>query len=219
MHAFMDRTTDLLQHGLARSISREQMAELPIRRYDGPVVLVQTERELQDARADAAEETIVGLDTETRPSFSKGESYLPCLVQVATARAVYLYRFRELDVSPALTELLEDARIVKVGVSLAEDLRGLKQVFAFEEKNTLDLGLVARRCGFSQTGVRNLAGIFLGFRVPKGARTSNWAASRLTPQQITYAATDAWICRELYLRYQAIGVINAGHSGEGQNPP
>jgi ribonuclease D len=80
-------------------------------------------------------------------------------------------------------------------------------VFPFAEHNVLDLGVAARHCGLKQTGVRNLAGIFLGWRIPKGARTSNWAAPRLTPAQITYAATDAWICRELLLRFDALGLL------------
>jgi ribonuclease D len=197
----------LNHEALARSISREDLANLPIRRYDGPVMLVRTAEDLASSIADIRGETVIGFDTETRPSFSKGETYLPCLVQVATARCVYLYRFGGIDVAPALRELLESAAMVKVGVSLGEDLRALKQVFAFEHQNTLDLGRVAKSHGFEQTGVRNLAGIFLGFRIPKGARTSNWASPRLTPQQITYAATDAWICRELYLRFQATGLV------------
>ena len=191
----------------ARSISREEMANLPIRRYDGPVMLVRTPEDLEASLADLRAESVVGFDTETRPSFSKGEVYLPCLAQVATARCVYLYRFGGVDVAPALRALLESAAIVKVGVSLAEDLRALKQVLAFEHRNTLDLGRVAKSSGFEQSGVRNLAGIFLGYRIPKGARTSNWATPRLTPQQITYAATDAWVCRELYLRFEAAGLL------------
>ena len=191
---------------LPRSITREDLSNLPIRRYDGPVTLVQTREDLEASLADLSSETVVGFDTETRPSFSKGETYLPCLVQVATARCVYLYRFGAVDVAPALRELLE-GDIVKVGVSLGEDLRALKQVFPFEHQNTLDLGRVAKSRGFEQTGVRNLAAIFLGFRIPKGARTSNWASPRLRPQQITYAATDAWICREIYLRFQALGLV------------
>jgi ribonuclease D len=190
----------------ARSISREQMADLPIRRYEGPVRVVSTAADLEDAARDLAQETVAGFDTETRPSFSKGESYLPCLVQVATARAVYLFRFRGVDVVPLLKDLLERPDLVKSGVSVGDDLRALKQVFPFEPRNVVDLGNVARACGYGQSGVRNLAGIFMGVRIPKGAKTSNWAAARLTPAQITYAATDAWICRELYLRFQAVGL-------------
>jgi len=199
----------VLQSGHVRLISREEMANLSIRRYEGKVCLVATPHDLEHALADLRQESVVGLDTETRPSFRKGESHLPCLVQVATARAVYLFQFRRLDVFPVLADLLAEPRIVKAGVALAHDLRRLKLLFPFIEKNVLDLGVVARRCGLSQTGVRNLTGIFLGFRIPKGARTSNWAAPHLSAAQITYAATDAWACRELFLRFQSLGLLRA----------
>jgi ribonuclease D len=166
-----------------RSISKEDLAGLPIRRYDGKVSLVPTLQELEQAREDIREERVVGLDTETRPAFRKGESHLPCLVQVATARAVYLFHLGRLEVFPALAELLAKPDVVKAGVGLADDLRQLKLVFPFTVANALDLGVVARRSGLGQTGVRNLAGMFLGIRIPKGNRTSNWAAPRLSPAQ------------------------------------
>lgn len=193
------------QNGIVRAISREDMANLPIRRYEGEVCLVTTPQDRARALADLRQESVVGFDTETRPSFSKGESHPTCLVQAATASTVYLFQLRRLDVLPILAELLAAPRIVKAGVALAHDLRSLKLVFPFVEKSVLDLGVVARRCGLHQTGLRNLAGIFLGFRIPKGARTSNWAAAQLSAQQITYAATDAWVCRELFLRFQNLG--------------
>jgi ribonuclease D len=123
---------------------------------------------------------------------------------------------RHAEVFPALAELLEEPRIVKAGVALAEDLRALKLLLPFAERSVVDLGVVARRCGLGQTGVRNLAGILLGFRIPKGARTSNWAAPRLSPAQITYAATDAWACRELFLRFQSLGLMEASTAPEQQ---
>jgi ribonuclease D len=86
-------------------------------------------------------------------------------------------------------------------------LKALKKVVEFAEKSVLDLGTVATRHGLKQTGVRNLAGLFLGFRIPKGTKTSNWSRPRLTPQQITYAATDAWACRELYQRFRSLGLV------------
>ena len=192
-----------------RSISKEDLANLPIRRYEGKVSLVETARELEQAREDIRQERVVGLDTETRPSFKKGESHLPCLVQAATARAVYLFQLSRLDVFPALVELLAKPEIVKTGVGLAYDLRQLKLVFPFNVESVLDLGVIARRRGLGQTGVRNLAGMFLGFRIPKGNRTSNWAAPRLSPAQINYAATDAWASRELYLRFESLGLLPA----------
>jgi ribonuclease D len=192
---------------LPRTISREDLANLPIRRYEGRIVLVATPQELEEARSDLQAETVVGLDTETRPAFRKGEHHLPCLVQVATARAVYLFQLRRTETRPLLANLLADPRVIKAGISLKDDLRALKQVFPFEEKNMLDLGTVARSKGLGQTGVRNLAGILLGFRIPKGTKTSNWAARELSHVQIAYAATDAWACRELYLRFQSLGLL------------
>lgn len=192
---------------VTRSISREEISSLPVRRYEGKVSLVETLRELEQARADIRQERVIGLDTETRPSFKKGESHLPCLVQAATAQAVYLFQLSRLDVFPTLVELLAKPDVVKAGVGLAHDLRQLKLVFPFTVENVLDLGVIARRRGLGQTGVRNLAGMFLGFRIPKGNRTSNWAAPRLSPAQITYAATDAWACRELCLRFETLGLL------------
>ncbi len=208
------------QNKIARSISREDMAKLPIRRYAGRVCVVATPQDLGEALEDLRQESIVGFDTETRPAFKKGESHLPCLVQAATARAVYLFQLRRTEVFPVLAELLSDPRIVKAGVSLKDDLRALKQVFAFAEKNMLDLGELARVSGLGQSGVRNLAGILLSFRIPKGTKTSNWAARELSSAQITYAATDAWACRELYLRFKSLGLLRSkpAPAGSGAAP-
>jgi ribonuclease D len=188
---------------LPRTISQEDMANLPIRRYDGEVRLIASSQELERAMADLRQERVVGFDTETRPAFRPGESYLPSLVQAATARAVYIFPLQRMDFSVPLAELLAAPGTVKTGVGLAEDLRQLKKLFAFQEASTVDVGALAKRQGIEQTGLRNLAGILLGIRIPKGKRTSNWAARDLTLAQITYAATDAWACRELYLKLEA----------------
>ncbi|MDD4882571.1 MAG: 3'-5' exonuclease domain-containing protein 2 [Gallionellaceae bacterium] len=195
----------------AGAISREEIAELPIRRYEGKVSLVATPEALEQAMVDIRQERVLGFDTETRPSFRKGESHLPCLVQVATARAVYLFQLRQVDCSEALAEVMAEPGIVKAGVALAHDLRQLGQVFPITARSVLDLGIVARRNDIDQTGLRNLAGILLGIRIPKGSRTSNWAAPSLSPAQINYAATDAWVSRELYLCFQRLGLLISGH--------
>ena len=191
----------------ADRISREAMNELPIRRYEGPVHVVAAQPDLERAMQDIRRETVVGFDTETRPAFRPGESYLPSLVQFATANAVYLLQVQQQDWSGAMGEILSSDAIVKAGVSVADDLRNLKKLFEFEERSVTDLGKVAKRHGLKQTGVRNLAGIFLDTRIPKGAKTTNWAARSLTPQQIAYAATDAWACRELYVRFRQLHMV------------
>ncbi len=189
---------------LASALSREEINELPIRRYEGPVHLVAAPAQLAQAMADILQESVLGFDTETRPSFRVGESYPPALAQVATARAVYLFRLQRLDCSAALAQFLSAEHIVKSGVGLAEDLRQLRKSFQFTEKAVVDLSAAAKRQSLAKTGVRTLAAALLGFRIPKGSKTSNWAAAHLTPQQIAYAAMDAWACRELYLKFREL---------------
>jgi ribonuclease D len=128
-------------------------------------------------------------------------------VQFATAGAVYLVQMRHEELFDATREVLSSPKVIKAGVSVTDDLRGLKKLFAFDESSMIDLGKVAKRHGLEQTGVRNLAALFLGARIPKGAKTTNWAARTLTPEQIAYAATDAWTCRELYLRFRELDFL------------
>ena len=192
-----------------KTMTREELAQLAIRRYEGKVCLVSTADEVEKALHDVRREEVVGLDTETKPTFHVGQFHLPSLVQIATASAVYLFQLKRLDFSGALTEVLENRSLIKAGIGLADDFSKLKKVFAFTPQNIVDLSLVANRQGIKQSGVRNLAGQLLGFRVTKGSRTSNWAHPRLTPSQILYAATDAWVCRELFLRFQQLDFLDA----------
>jgi ribonuclease D len=186
-------------------ISRDALNALPIRRWEGDIFYSSSQDDLLRFKEDIREETVVGFDTETRPAFRVGERYLPSLAQVATARTVWIFPLQRLDCSAALSALLVNPAIVKAGVSMADDLRNLRELFFFEEKSCVDVGKLARGHGIRQGGVRNLAGLLLGFRIPKGGATSNWASARLTPQQLIYAATDAWACRELYLAIRKLG--------------
>lgn len=192
---------------LLRDVAREELNELPIRRYEGPMVLVETAEALAAAMDDLRAERVAGFDTETRPAFRVGESYPPALAQLATARAVYLFPVQQLDFEPEIVEAMAAERLVKAGVSVKDDVRQLQKLYSFEGRSVVDLGDVVRRHGLKQSGVRNLAALFLGYRVPKGSKTSNWAAKRLSQQQLTYAATDAWVCRELYLRFESLGLL------------
>jgi ribonuclease D len=191
---------------LRRNVSRDEINALPIRRYEGEVHVVASEHALAAALADILQESAVGFDTETRPSFRVGESYPPSLAQVATARAVYLFQVRHKPIAAAVAEVLATEHVIKAGIGLADDLKALKKVIQFTEKSIVDLGAMATRHGLRQTGVRNLTGLFLGFRIPKGTKTSNWSRPQLTRQQVTYAATDAWACRELFLRFRNLGL-------------
>jgi ribonuclease D len=192
---------------LLRELSRDEVNALEIRRYEGEVRLVETPDELERAASAWRDESVVGFDTETRPAFRPGESYLPALAQIATARRVYLLPLQRLDCSGALRGLLAAEPTTKVGVGMPDDFRALRKSFEFAEKAIVDLGAVARQHKLKQSGVRYLAALLLGIRIPKGAKTSNWAAAKLTSQQIAYAATDAWICRELYLKFRELEML------------
>ena len=182
--------------------------QLPLRRYHGPVSLVASTQEAARALREIERESVVGLDTETRPTFKKGDYHPPSLLQIATAHRVYLFQLLQLRSHDALVRVLENPGIVKAGVALAHDLAMLRNGFPFQEKCVIDLGDVARHHGSGQAGIRTLAGLCLGFRISKGGRTSNWANPRLTESQIIYAATDAWVSRELYLHFQKAGLID-----------
>lgn len=191
-----------LVKNIPKSITSTELALLTVRRYEGDVCLVETSQDLGRVRREFEGESVVGVDTETQPAFRVGQVYLPSLVQVATSRFVYLFPLKRLDCTEVLTELLENAAITKAGIGLAHDFVKLKMHFPFKEQSILDLAAVAQKHGMEQTGVRNLAALFLGIRISKGQKTSNWGRAQLTQNQILYAATDAWVCRELYLCFQ-----------------
>jgi len=204
-----------LPEDILRGISAKEITDLPIGRYQGDVRLVLSERDFEDALNDFRRERWVGFDTETRPSFKKGDVHLPCLIQAATERAVYLFRIRPDSDFRVPAELIARQETLKVGVGLTDDIRALKRLHPFEDQAMLDLGGLASQNGLKQTGVRSLAAIFLKLRITKATQTSNWEASRLTSAQIQYAATDAWICRQLFLRFKSLGMIRE-NEGRGE---
>jgi ribonuclease D len=188
-----------------RTIPHEELMQLPIVQYRGKIHFIKTEDELHRALQEIRTEHVLGFDTETRPTFRKGQFHAPSLVQIATSHAVHLFPLARLDCSRALAEVFGNAQIIKAGVALARDLSELQKLFPFKSVNVVDLGDIAKQQGMAQTGLRNLAGLFLSGRITKGPQTSNWAQSTLSPKQQLYAATDAWACRELYLRFESFG--------------
>jgi ribonuclease D len=192
-----------------RNIPHEELMQLPIVQYRGAIRLIETEDDLHRASREIRSEHVVGFDTETRPTFRKGQFHAPSLVQIATSHAVHLFPIARLDCSEALMEVFENKKLIKAGVALARDLSELQKLFPFKVANVVDLGDIAKHRGMAQTGLRNLTGLFLGGRITKGPQTSNWAQPKLTAKQQIYAATDAWACRELYLRFETLGWLSA----------
>lgn len=194
------------------AISRDAINQLPIRSFNGRVVLVTGDDEVPPALEELSRETILGFDTETKPAFRAGVSYPPALLQFAGASTAWIFQLRKLRYLSPLFTVLANGRIIKAGIALADDLKKLKELHQFTPAGFVEIGDLARKLGYAQTGLRTLAAMTLGFRVSKREQRSNWARSELTPAQITYAATDAWVSRELYLKLSA--ELSARASGE-----
>lgn len=191
-----------------RKITKDEINELPLHRYEGRVELVRTEEELAAAVQRMQQENLLGFDTETRPTFRKGKINLPSLVQLACSDVVYLIQLNWLPLSDAVTDLLSNPHITKTGVAVRDDIKDLQKLHPFRDAGVLDLGEVARSIGLETHGLRNLAANLLGYRISKGAQCSNWASKELSVQQIQYAATDAWISREIHLCMASLGFLN-----------
>ncbi|MDD5556532.1 MAG: 3'-5' exonuclease domain-containing protein 2 [bacterium] len=181
-----------------KRLTKEEIAQRPMRGYEGPVHVISSGDGLAEAVARLREEAILGFDTETRPAYKKGESYPPALLQLAGERAVYVFQLTHLRLPGPVRGILAAPDIVKAGVALEYDLRELRKIAPFEPAGFVELGDLARRAGLNNHGLRGLAAAVLGFRISKSSRHSNWASGTLTPAQIRYAATDAWVGRELY---------------------
>ncbi len=200
-----------------RTISKDEINQLPIIRYEGPVEIVDSEASADNALQAIQQEKVLGFDTETRPSFRKGQSYRVSLLQLATAAEVYIFQLQKWLPEKLLLQILQDPDIVKAGVAVADDIKELQQLVAFEPAAFVDLGVEARHLGLKTHGLRSLTANFLHSRISKSAQRSNWARRELTAKQVTYAATDAWIGRELYLHMHKLELLNKKRSEEA-NP-
>ena len=191
--------------GYCRSFSKDEVNALPLFRYEGPVSVVRDREDLYEALEYMRQERLLGFDTESRPSFRKGVMNSPSLVQIACSDRVFLIQLRMVPLDADLVGLLSDATLIKAGVAIGDDMRLLAKLHPFIGAGLVDLGEVARSKGLTTRGLRTLAANFLGIRVSKGAQCSNWEHAELSPQQIYYAATDAWISRQVYERMSELG--------------
>jgi len=197
-------------HGLAekylRTIDQEEIAGLPLRQYQGEVSVVNTPAALVAAMRDIRDTRVVGFDTETRTAFGKGESYLPCLMQIATASREHLLQLEQVDCAKEMAELMGNPRIIKAGVALAGDVGQLKRLFPYEAAALVGLGHIAKRHGNHQTGLRNLSALLLGWSMAKGEKNHELVDAAIEHGQTGYDATDAWASREPYLSFEKLGL-------------
>lgn len=181
-------------------LDKEAVLALPIRSYEGPIHFVDFDAAAADACALLRREEVLGFDTETKPCFDRGGSNPTALIQIASSAGVWLFSLPRIAERAPLAELLSDPEVLKVGAAIGDDVKKLQEVLPFEPSGFMELATMARSLGFKAAGLRNLAGNLLGFRISKGAKTSNWERWPLSGAQVRYAATDAWVSRELYFK-------------------
>ena len=190
-----------------RSIEKDDIALLPPMEFEGEIIMVETLEGAKKAFALLAQEKVVGFDTETRPSFSKGESYLPAILQLATTERAYLFRLDFYKPPQELVDFLSNAEILKVGVGILDDLRGLNKLIEFKPDGYIDLARVAKENDIENFGLRALTAIFLDKRLLKGAKVTNWEMKKLSNAQIAYAATDAVVGLLIYEKMKSFGMV------------
>ena len=185
-------------------LTKEQINALPIRKYQGRIHLIRRSKQVEKAVGQLEKEKVLGFDTETQPAFRVGQSYVPAVLQLVGEQAAYIFQLRHCRLPKALRRLLANPKIIKAGVAVDCDVEELNKLAPFKPGGFVDVGELAKQADCTHHGLRGLATLLLGFRVSKHAQTSNWAKGTLTRAQIEYAATDAWVGRELYQKLQRL---------------
>lgn len=183
-----------------RSISKAEINALPLISWEGRIEILTTVEEMAEAVEHLKNETVLGFDTETRPTFKKGDYYPPALIQLASPDCVYLFRICKTKTLSPLLPILESATILKAGIAIKDDVKELQKMETFEPSGFFEIAELTKKLGYKNSGLRGLAALLLQGRISKAAQVSNWARESLDSSQIRYAATDAWISRELYHR-------------------
>tara|TARA_A100001015_G_scaffold320421_1_gene446711 strand:+ start:2890 stop:3471 length:582 start_codon:yes stop_codon:yes gene_type:complete len=189
------------------SIPKEDVRQLPLIKFEGTIHVLDTPESFRKAINQLRKENCIGFDTETKPTFKKGDYNHTALVQLSTMDDAYIFRIHELGFNGILKDLMEDDGIEKVGISIRDDLKDLKKMNPFKPAGFIDLNDIAKDLGISQIGMRSLTGIFLESRISKSQQTSNWENEELSAGQQTYAATDAWVCLKIYQMLEQKGFL------------
>lgn len=185
-------------------IDKKRISGLPRITFPGKIVTISRPEDTETAIDYLLSQDILGVDTETRPSFKKGKRYEVSLLQVSTHDTCFLFRLHLTGMTPSIIRLLEDNRVPKVGLSWHDDLLQLHRRIDFKPGNFVELQEIAKAFGIQDSSLQKLYANLFHYKISKTQRLSNWEAHELKEQQCLYAATDAWCCINLYEEFVSL---------------
>lgn len=180
------------------NITVDELKEYELSWFKGEIVVIDDLKKFEEVFPRLKNSTILGFDTETRPSFKKGGKNKVSLIQLSNRNLACLIRINKTGIPRELSDLLSDPEVIKVGVAIHDDIKFLSKVKKFSPAGFVDLQSYVRNFGIQSSGLKKLAAIVLGFRISKRQQVTDWEAVELTEAQQVYAATDAWVCYEIY---------------------
>lgn len=180
------------------NITKADIAKLPTELFNGRIIVIHSISEVEKAVNYLKGFHILGIDTETRPSFAKGKSYEVSLMQISTDDTCFLFRLNYIGMPNALVDLLQDARQLKIGLSLKDDIQSLHRKHSFEPRGFLDLQNYVKELGIEAQSLQKIYALLFDKKISKSQRLTNWESDVLTEKQKGYAATDAWACVRIY---------------------
>ena len=180
------------------NITVEELAEHELSWFKGEIVLVDNLKTFYEVFPKLLRTDLLGFDTETRPTFRKGRKNAVSLIQLSTEDLACLFRINKIGIPYELADLLSDPSVIKTGVAVHDDIKFLKSVRKFNPEGFVDLQTLVKDFGIQSSGLKKLTAIVLGFRISKRQQVTDWEAEQLTEAQQIYAATDAWVCYQIY---------------------
>lgn len=186
----------------ALHIDKNTIQTLPLTSFEGDVIIVDVPEKVQEAVEYLSQFTVLGVDTEARPSFKRGVHYPTALVQVSTMERCYLFRLTHIGMPLELARIFANPDICKVGLAFKDDLNGLRRRRDFKPANCIDLQSIVCKYGIMELGLQKIFAIIFGQKISKAQQLTNWENSHLTPEQAKYASTDAWATLKIYLELQ-----------------
>lgn len=180
------------------SITREELTDLPLRWFEGEIFVIDKPQQVKEVAEFLSSQQLIGFDTETRPSFKKGVVNKVALLQLSTPEQAFLFRLNKLGLPAPIRKILANPDIVKPGVAIRDDIKGLQELCHFKPGGFIELQDVAKKNGIQSFSLKKLTAIVLGFRISKSQQLSNWESPSLSDAQQIYAATDAWTAVKIY---------------------